>query len=92
MKTSKYSFRRMIVVLAMSLGVAAPLLAQQDVSPDRFESTSPSAQQTAVHKTANSSTHKDVNKQTARVQHARQGGKQTASLKQASNYQQISRN
>lgn len=91
MKASKYSFRRMIAVFAISLSLAAPLLAQQEVSPDRFEFAAQSPQQIAVHKAANPSMHKDLDKHTARVHHVRETGKQTASLKQASNYQQIAR-
>ncbi len=92
MKSSKSSLRHTLIACAMSLSLAAPVLAQQEVSPDRFEFASQSTHQVDAHKAANSSTHKGVNKQTARIQHIRQAGKQTAALKQTSNYQQTARN
>jgi hypothetical protein len=74
--------------------LAAPLMAQQEISPDRFESAAPSSQQAAVtQKTAaKSANHKSMNRQNAKLHSVHQTTKQTASLKKTSNLDQLARN
>jgi hypothetical protein len=94
MKTSTFSLRQVIIASALSLSLAAPLMAQQEISPDRFESVTPSSQQAAVtQKTAaKSGSRKAMNQQNAKLQNAHQTTKQTASLKKTSNLDQMARN
>jgi len=59
----------------VSLTLAAHLMAQQEISPDRFESTAQGIQRSAVpQKTRDSraAAHKEANIKTAKVQNGRQ--------------------
>jgi hypothetical protein len=81
--------RRIVISCLASLTLTASLMAQQEISPDRFESTSQSVQRTAQ-KNVNSASNKKAKKQTARVQNASRAPRQTASLKNAE-LQQLAR-
>jgi hypothetical protein len=93
MKTSTFSLRQVIIASALSLSLAAPLLAQQEISPDRFESAQ-STQQAAVTQkiAAKAASHKATNNRTAKLQNSHQANKQSASLKKTSNLDQMARN
>lgn len=88
MKSLRESVRSMAVVSTISLLFVTPVLAQQEVSPDRFESV---AIQNGQHvtQTQKKSAHASANKQTAKVRHSRSAGSQSASSKSASSYTQI---
>lgn len=88
MKTANVIIRRIIVASAISLTLAAPVMAQQEVSPDRFESVQQSAQ--PVQKASKASVRKSTNKQNAKLQNAHKV-QQTASLKNTSELAQIAR-
>lgn len=88
MKTANVIIRRIIVASAISLTLAAPVMAQQEVSPDRFESAPQSLQ--PVQKASKASVRKSINKQNAKLQNAHKG-QQTASLKNASEFTQMAR-
>ena len=86
MKSLRESVRSVMVVSTISLLFVAPVLAQQEVSPDRFESV---AIQNGQHATPKKPAHASPHKQTAKVRHSRSAGSQTASSKSASSYTQI---
>ena len=85
MKSLRESVRSVMVVSTISLLFVAPALAQQEVSPDRFESVATQNGQHATPKKPANASHK----QTAKVRHSRSAGSQTASSKSASSYTQI---
>jgi hypothetical protein len=93
MKTSKASLKQMIVACAVSLCMAAPLVAQQEISPDRFEEMTSVQQRTAAQKTVSAKTaaHQATNKQSAKVQKVSQTKKQTAYANNPSGLEQIAR-
>jgi mannitol-specific phosphotransferase system IIBC component len=88
MKTANVIIRRIIVASAISLTLAAPVMAQQEVSPDRFESSPQSVQ--PVQKASKASVRKSTNKQNAKLQNAHKA-QQTASLKNTSELTQMAR-
>ena len=88
MKTSNVIIHRVIVACAISLTLAAPVMAQQEVSPDRFESAQQSVH--PVQKAYTASARKSTNKPTAKLQNAHRV-QQTASLKNTSELTQMAR-
>lgn len=86
MKSLRESVRSLTVVSTISLLFVAPALAQQEVSPDRFESV---ATQNGQHATQKKSAHAPAKNQTAKVRYPRSAASQTASSKIASAYTQI---
>ena len=87
MKSLRESVRSMMVVSTISLLFAAPVLAQQEVNPDRFETVAPQSQHaTPVQKkSANAS----AKKQTAKIRHSNSAGSQRASAKTAPAYTEM---
>ena len=85
MKHSKTVTRGLVAVFALSLSFARPVLAQQEVSPDHYDSTSVQDQQVskALPKARDSkvTANKAPKKHSSKVQHART---QTASSKKVS--------
>jgi len=84
MKASKNCIRRTIIASVVSLTLTVHLMAQQEISPDRFESTAQGIQRSAGSQKTHDSRaamHKKANKQTAKVANGRQAPKQIASLK-----------
>jgi hypothetical protein len=69
-------------------------MAQQEISPDRFESTEQSSQKVVVaQKTgAKVASHKATNRQNAKLQNAHQTTRQSAGLKKPSSLDQMARN
>jgi hypothetical protein len=88
MKTANVIIRRIIVASAISLTLAAPVMAQQEVSPDRFESAPQSVQ--PVQKSSKASVSKSTNTPTAKLQNAHKV-QQTASVKNTSELTQMAR-
>lgn len=93
MKTSTFSLRHVIIASALSLSLAAPVMAQQEINPDRFESAEQNSQKAVAQKTvARASSHKATKKQNAKLQNWHQTARQSASLKKTSNLDQMARN
>ena len=88
MKNLKDSVRNVIVASTISLLFVAPTMAQQEVSPDRFE---PVAAQSQKVQKVQAPTPNSAKKHIAKVRQARAVGSQTASSKSASAYTQIAR-
>jgi hypothetical protein len=75
--------RRILISCLASLSLTASVMAQQEISPDRFESASQSVQRTAgAQSNVNRASHKKA-KQTAKVQNASRAPRQAAPLKNA---------
>ena len=90
MKTSKHFMLRIMVVPAISFFLSTPLMAQQEVSPDRFESGAQSVQNPGARSAAKKADFKRVNKQ-AKTQNARHRATQTAHVSNGSTLEQIAR-
>lgn len=88
MKSLRERVRSMMVVSTISLLFVAPVLGQQEVNPDRFETVALQNGQHAT-QTPKKSAHAPANKQTAKVRHSSSSGSQTASSKSESAYTQI---
>ena len=88
MKSLRESVRSMMVVSAISLMFVAPVLAQQEVNPDRFEAA---AAQNGQHATQvqKQSANASAKKQTAKVRHSNSAGSQRASSKSAPVYTEM---
>ena len=85
MKHSQIVIRGLVAVFVLSLSFARPVMAQQEVSPDHFDSTSVQDQQVAKTSPKARDTkvagNKASKKHASKVQHART---QTASVKKVS--------
>ena len=85
MKQSKNVTRALVAFFGLSLSFVMPVMAQQEVSPDHYDSTSIQDQQ--VSKTAPKAIHKRVAGNTAAKKHAgkmQRAHTQTVSLKKVS--------
>jgi len=88
MKSLRESVCSMMVVSTISLLFVAPVLAQQEVSPDRFETVAVQSGQ-RVPQAKKNTAYASAKKHTAKVRHSNSAGRQMASAKSASTYTEI---
>jgi hypothetical protein len=79
----------MMVVSTISLLFVAPVVAQQEVSPDRFETVAVQNGQHATQATKKNTAYASAKKHTAKVRHSNSAGRQMASSKSTSTYTEI---
>ncbi len=85
MKCSRRAIRGIVAACVLSLSLVRPLIAQQEVSPDHFNSAEVQDMQTSKAfpkaRATKVATQRTANKRKTKVRHAR---RQTASLKKVS--------
>ena len=82
-------FRAMMAASVVALSLAGNLMAQQEVSPDRFESAQSVQQSAQKNPNAKVNTYKKASKQTAKTRNASHS--QMASLKKPASLDQMAR-